>query len=248
MGGLVCSACHPPRTDADCVQKLVICGGMWDDADNPFDFQGGEPGEFGHRQEARGQRAATSPAPQNPNATAAQQSATNIDEATTSEPLTTPRNSRRVGEPLLDLELDFYFGLPTGDLPQVVSARMIGEVSQTERKRTGLLESRALDRGFVGGTVRRGEGAGPGVSPPQVPTVKPQFAVGQVVRLLRRLSTFRGVVSAGDGYVVSSAGVDSHGETVVALSRGGVVLVSGLVSDPETLAACEQIPIDDLLG
>lgn len=242
MGGLVCSACHPPRTDADCVLRLVICGGLWDDADNPFDFQGSEPVETVARSGTTAPRTGNGPT-------------TNIDEATTSE-LVTPREgsankptSRRVGEPLLDLELDFYFGLPTGDMPQVISARMIGEESQSERKRAGLPESSALECGFVGGTVRRGKGVGPGVSPLQMPTINTQFAVGQVVRLLRRLETFRGFLQPRGGFVINSIGKDFEGWPLVALSLNGDVVVSGLVPDEQTIRLdVDPVSIDELIG
>lgn len=248
MGGLVCSACHPPRTDADCVLRLVIRGGLWDDADNPFD-------NFAGQEEAADRPAATATTTKNTGLNPV----TNFDEATTSE-LATPREgsankptSRRVGEPLLDLELDFYFNLPSacdGSWlgPEVISARMIGEESQTERKRTGLLESSALDCGFVGGFVRRGQGVGPWSQPAATSTINTQFAVGQVVRLMRRLETFRGFLQPGGGYRISSIGKDCVGCPLVALSLGGAVVVSGLVPDAETIAVDEVISIDDLIG
>ena len=257
MGGLVCSACNPPRTDADCVLRLVISGGMWDDADNPFDFQGGESGESRFEEEGHGPRAATPPAPKNTNAMAAQKSATNFDETTTSE-LATPRDSaeqrtsRRVGEPLLELEIDFFMAWPDVGMPEVVNASEIGrEPADKERQReerAGLLESSALGRGFVGGTVRRGEGFGLSSDPLRNPTINTQFAVGQVVRLLRRLETFREALQPRGGYVVSSVGKDFEGCPLLALSLGGMVVVSGLVPDSATIGIDEVVSIDELIG
>ncbi len=246
MGGLVCSACNPPRTDADCVQRLVIRGGVWDDAENPFDFQ----------QEPDGPAAATTTPPQNTNATAAQQSATNFDEATTSELL--PRNSRKVGEPLLDLEIDFFMAWPDVGMPEVVNRREIGRepAAKGSKTETGLPELSVQKSGFVGGFVRRGEGFNLSVDPPHNNApLKTQFAVGLVVRLLRRLETFRGIVHPRGGYLVSSSGKDFWGCPLVALSLGGAVVVSGLVADAETIAVetaagkvGEEISVDDLIG
>jgi hypothetical protein len=248
MGGLVCSTCNPPRTDADCVLRLVISGGMWDDAENPFDFQGGGLSESRVEEEGHGPRAATSPTPKNADI----KSATNFDEATTSE-LATPRDesankptSRRVGEPLLDLEFDFYFNLPTSSDgrwlgPEVISSRLIGEESKKESKRTGLLDLSVQKSGFV-------DGSHPPRNRSLVDQDKTQFAVGQVVRLLRRLDTFRGIVHPRGGYLISSSGRDSEGCPLVALSLGGVVVVSGLVPDAETIQPEEAVSIDDLIG
>ncbi len=228
------------------MQRLVIRGGVWDDADNPFDFQ----------QEPDDPTATTATPPQNTNATAAQQSATNFDETTTSELL--PRNSRKVGEPLLDLEIDFFMAWPDVGMPEVVNRREIGrtpadKVSKTE---TGLLELSVQKSGFVGGYVRRGESSGlcSGSSHNNAQATSPkktQFTVGLVVRLLRRLETFRGIVHPRNGYLVSSSGKDFWGCPLVALSLGGAVVVSGLVADAETIAvetAAGEVLIDDLIG
>lgn len=246
MGGLVCSACNPPRTDADCVLRLVICGGLWDDADNPFDGStSGQPNESPGREEAADRPAATETPPKN--------GETKFDGTTISElaaPLPSQRMSRRAGEPLLDLELDFFFNLPTGGWPEVVTAEDYEKISKKEDEETGPLELGVQKSGYVGGFVRRGEGIGLSVDPPHNnERAKTQFAVGQVVRLLRRLETFRGAMRPGDGYVVSSIGVDSHGETVLSISRDGSVWVSGLVPDSATIATVGgPVSVGDLIG
>lgn len=244
MGGLVCSECHPPRTDADCVVRLVIRGGLWDDADNPFDFQGGEIGEIGRAAKTVARSGTAAPNSGSvPN--------TNIDEATTSDLATTrdrkdQPTSRRVGEPLLDLELDFFLNWDAS-YPELISAREIGrspadresqKESQSERERSGLLESGAL-----------GSGSGFRAVPLQEPTISTQFAVGQVVRLLRRLETFRGFIGPCGGLVISSVGKDSTGWPLVALSRDGEVVVSGLVLDVKTVGpVLDLISADELLA
>lgn len=244
MGGLVCSACHPLRTEADCVLRLVICGGMWDDADNPFDFQGSEIDEAAKtvaRSGTTAPRTGSGPT-------------TNIDETTTSE-LATPReagNSRRVGEPLLELEINFFMSLPVDGMPLVVKSSEIGREPaerKTERERAGLLESGALDRGFVGGFVRRGQSVGPGCQLAAMPTINTQFAVGQVVRLLRRLETFRGFLQPQGGFVINSIGKDFEGWPLVALSLGGDVVVSGLVPDEQIIRLDgDPVSVDELIG
>jgi len=36
-GGVCCRTCQPPRSDSDVLASLVLVGGTWDDADDPFD-------------------------------------------------------------------------------------------------------------------------------------------------------------------------------------------------------------------
>jgi hypothetical protein len=156
----------------------------------------------------------------------------------------------------LELELDFYFNLPTNSIgkwlgPEVIPSRMIESVGKTGSKeevgKTVPLELE-VQKGETQGFVHPGTVTDVSRNNEPAAIAASRFYVGQVVRLLRRLETFRGVVIAGDGYVVSSAGLDVHGVTVVALSRGGAVLVSGLVPDSATLAACGEISVDDLIG